>query len=84
MDYGYLAAATQGASEMLSGPNAIVLAVGLGAIGLFLMLPRERASWVKMGALVGTIGLAVLLRLWRVPLPLSAGCRFIFISLQPS
>ena len=60
MDYGYLAAATTNAPGGLSGPNAIVAAVGLGAVGLFLMLPREQTSWVKLGALIGTIGLAAL------------------------
>jgi len=59
MDYGVLAAADL--SGLLTGSNAIVSAVGLGAIGLYLMLPRVDTSWVKLGGLVGVLGMGALI-----------------------
>ncbi|HEY4328794.1 MAG TPA: NADH-quinone oxidoreductase subunit J, partial [Phycisphaerae bacterium] len=40
---------------------ALLLATALGAIGLYLMLPRERAPLVRVGGLVGIMALAALL-----------------------
>jgi NADH-quinone oxidoreductase subunit J len=56
METGFLAA-TASSGGLLAGSNAIMAALGLGALGLFLMLPRDRATWVKLGALIGVLGL---------------------------
>ena len=37
---------------------ALLAATALGAIGLYLMLPRERAPLVRLGALLGAMALA--------------------------
>jgi NADH-quinone oxidoreductase subunit J len=56
MEYGFLAAAA-GSGGLLTGCNAIMGATGLGALGLFLMLPRDRATWAKLGGLIGVLAL---------------------------
>ncbi len=58
MNDGLLASVAEGSGGMFSGSQAIMAAVALGAFGLYLMLPRERATWVKFGALLGAVGLA--------------------------
>jgi NADH-quinone oxidoreductase subunit J len=41
-------------------PYALLAATALGAIGLYLMLPRERAPLVRIGGLTGALALAAL------------------------
>jgi NADH-quinone oxidoreductase subunit J len=41
-------------------PYALLAATALGAIGLFLLLPREKAPLVRIGGLVGALALAAL------------------------